>query len=65
MAFADETDAEIAERLVRHAFEANLLIRIASLRGIPVHVDLVERTDPAHPNGYTEIRVRAGERQWP
>lgn len=63
--FADPSDDELTAQIVRLAFELNLLLRVCSLRGVDVNVDLVDRKNEAHPDGYTEIRFRAGVHQWP
>ena len=45
--------------ITRSAYELNLYLRCASLAGIHVQVDLVERENVAHPGGYTEVLVQA------
>ena len=49
------TDTEIRQRLTIALFDVNLYTRLASLRGIPVALDLVDVYDVAHPNGYTKV----------
>lgn len=43
--------------IARTVFELNLYLRAASLAGLEANVDLVERENPAHPGGYTEVLV--------
>lgn len=57
---------ELAALITRQVFDLNVTLRLASLSGVtPLDVDVVDRTNDAHPGGYPEIRVRAGEVQWP
>ena len=38
-------------------FELDLFLRLASLRGFPVDLDIVDRVNEAHPDGYTTVVV--------
>ena len=53
------TVSELEAELAQAIFEANLLTRALSLMGMRVGLDLVERDNLAHPDGYTEILVRS------
>lgn len=61
-AFGEFSNDELSQRIIRLIFEANIVIRAANLRGIPVHLDFVERKRPGHPKPCPEIVCRAGER---
>jgi hypothetical protein len=50
---------ELRRALTIRTFELNLIVRGLDLHGIRVDVDLVERTNEAHPDGYTEIILSA------
>ncbi len=51
----EQTDEEIRRSIEISLFELNLFLRLASLRGFPVMLDLVERLNEEHPEGYTSV----------
>lgn len=46
---------ELKQALVVRTFEANVIVRALDLLGVRVDMDVVDRTNIAHPNGYPEI----------
>jgi hypothetical protein len=48
---------EMRKALTLRLFELNLLVRCLNLFGVKVTLDLVERVNGAHPDGYTEVVV--------
>ena len=55
MTEATKTDAEILDSIRRILYELDLHLRLASLRGYPIDLDLVDRVNPSHPAGYTTV----------
>ena len=51
----EQTDAEIRRSIEISLFELNFFLRLASLRGFPVVLDVVERLNEEHPEGYTNV----------
>lgn len=51
----DKELVAIWDRTLICAFELNLCLRAASMRGSPVPIDLVQRIDPITHNEYTEV----------
>ena len=44
-------------RAIRLLFELNLVIRCLALVGVKLNLDVVERSNPAQPDGYQEIII--------
>ena len=51
----EPADDEIRRSIEIALFELNLFLRLASLRGFPVMLDLVECMNEEHPEGYTSV----------
>lgn len=66
----DLSHDELVKKLVQTSLELDMALRVASLKGIPVDVDLVDRKDPAHPKGRPQVRLSTKDSsgkvwQWP
>ena len=52
---ANRSDEELLYAIEIALFELDLFLSLASLRGFPVDLDIVDRVNEAHPEGYTSV----------
>ena len=52
---ANRSDEELLLAIEIALFELDLVLRLASSRGFPVDLDLVDRVNEVHPEGYTSV----------
>lgn len=55
----DMTRDELAKHLIQKSLELDMAIRVASMKGVRLNVDLVDQRNGAHPKGRPQVRVQA------